>query len=55
MTGFITHIHDFARENELTIEEWMQAVNFVRHHKQYDIIRNADGLGLDQRGWPNVR
>ena len=29
MTSFIQHIHDFARENELTIDEWMQAVDFV--------------------------
>lgn len=23
------HLHDFCRENEITIEEWMQAVDFV--------------------------
>ena len=27
--SLITHIHDFARENELTIEEWMEGVKFV--------------------------
>ena len=29
MTSLIQHIHDFARENEITIEEWMAAVDFV--------------------------
>ena len=31
ITSFIQHIHDFARENELTIDEWMAAVDFVRY------------------------
>jgi catechol 1,2-dioxygenase len=30
LSSLIQHIHDFARENELTIDEWMQAVDFVR-------------------------
>lgn len=29
--GLIQHLHDFARENELTVDEWMTAVNFVRY------------------------
>lgn len=29
ISGLIQHIHDFARENEVTIDEWMAAVNFV--------------------------
>jgi len=28
--GLIRHIHDFARENELTIDEWMVGVELVR-------------------------
>ncbi|KAK6603317.1 Catechol 1,2-dioxygenase 3 [Botrytis cinerea] len=29
MGSLIQHIHDFARENELTIDEWLTGVNFV--------------------------
>ena len=29
MTSLIQHIHDFARENEITVEEWMAAIDFV--------------------------
>jgi catechol 1,2-dioxygenase len=28
--GLIQHLHDFARENELTVDEWMQGVELVR-------------------------
>lgn len=28
--GLIRHLHDFARENELTVDEWMTAVGLVR-------------------------
>lgn len=28
-TSLITHLHDFARENELTIDEWMAGVELV--------------------------
>ena len=31
MASLIQHLHDFARENEITIEEWMAGVNFVRY------------------------
>ena len=31
MTSLIHHIHDFARENEITVEEWMAGVEFVRY------------------------
>jgi hypothetical protein len=27
--SLIQHLHDFARENEITVDEWMSAVNFV--------------------------
>ena len=30
ITSLIQHVHDFARENEITIEEWMTGVNCVR-------------------------
>lgn len=28
--GLIRHLHDFARENELTVDEWMAGVQLVR-------------------------
>jgi catechol 1,2-dioxygenase len=30
MGSLIQHLHDFARENEITVDEWITAVNFVR-------------------------
>jgi catechol 1,2-dioxygenase len=27
--SLIQHLHDFARENEITVDEWMSAVEFV--------------------------
>jgi catechol 1,2-dioxygenase len=30
--GLIRHLHDFARENELTVDEWMTGVDLVRPH-----------------------
>lgn len=27
--GLIKHLHDFARENELTVDEWMMGVDLV--------------------------
>jgi len=29
MPGLIRHLHDFARENEITIDEWTAAVEMV--------------------------
>lgn len=28
--NLIRHLHDFCRENEITVDEWMAAVDFVR-------------------------
>jgi catechol 1,2-dioxygenase len=30
MGSLIQHLHDFTRENEITVDEWMSAVDFVR-------------------------
>ena len=49
----IKHIHDFAREIELTVDEWMLGVNFVNSIGQNSTpIRNegqriSDVLGLE--------
>lgn len=29
MSSLIQHLHDFARENEITVEEWMAGVTLV--------------------------
>lgn len=29
MSSLIRHVHDFARENELTVDEWMAGVQMV--------------------------
>lgn len=34
MPGLLTHIHDFLRENEVTVEEWMSAVDLVSSSHQ---------------------
>ena len=31
MASLIQHVHDFARENEVTFDEWMAGVDFVKY------------------------
>ncbi|KAE8452576.1 hypothetical protein EG329_013835 [Mollisiaceae sp. DMI_Dod_QoI] len=51
MTGLIQHIHDFARENELTVEEWMQAVEALNWAgRMSDDKRNETQLMCDVIG-----
>ena len=51
MGSFIRHIHDFARENELTVEEWMDAVNMMNWAgKMSDEKRNEGQLMCDVIG-----
>lgn len=40
MTALIRHVHDFAREVNLTIDEWMQGV---------DLINAAGKMSTDRR------
>jgi len=53
MTALIRHIHDFTREVELTVDEWMMGVKFVNAIGQIsDAKRNegqriSDVLGLE--------
>lgn len=35
--SLIRHLHDFCRENEVTVDEWMSAVNFVRPRSMYSL------------------
>jgi catechol 1,2-dioxygenase len=53
MASLIRHVHDFARENELTVEEWMAGVEMMnRAGRMSDDKRNegqvlCDVIGLE--------
>jgi hypothetical protein len=53
MSALIKHVHDFAREVELTIEEWMIGVNFINavgqisDKKRNEGQRISDVIGLE--------
>ena len=53
MASLIQHIHDFARENEVTIEEWMAGVDFVRCSLTQ--MSTSANLQVDQCSRPDVR
>ena len=51
MTGLIRHIHDFAREHELTLDEWITGVNMINWAgKMSDDKRNEGQLLCDVIG-----
>ncbi|KAF4609844.1 hypothetical protein G7Y89_g15779 [Cudoniella acicularis] len=51
MGSLIKHLHDFARENELTVEEWMAGVNMINWAgKMSDEKRNEGQLLCDVIG-----
>jgi catechol 1,2-dioxygenase len=51
MGSLIRHIHDFARENELTIDEWMAGVEMINWAgKMSDEKRNEAQLMCDVIG-----
>ncbi|CAI7675218.1 unnamed protein product [Penicillium pancosmium] len=51
MTGLIQHVHDFARENELTVDEWMAGVKMLNWAGQMsDDKRNEGQLVCDVIG-----
>lgn len=53
MSSLIRHVHDFARETELTVDEWMDGLSFVNSIGQIsDEVRNeghrvSDIIGLE--------
>ena len=53
MSAFIRHLHDFTREVELTIDEWMMGVKFmntigqISDSKRNEGQRISDILGLE--------
>ncbi len=51
MSSLIRHVHDFARENELTVEEWMAGVEMLNWAgKMSDEKRNEGQLMCDVIG-----
>ncbi|KAL6451986.1 HQD2 Catechol 1 [Candida maltosa Xu316] len=44
VSSLIQHIHDFARENQLTTEEWLWGVNFINRIGQMSDERRNEGL-----------
>ena len=51
MSSLIRHVHDFARENELTVEEWMKGVKLMNWAgKMSDDKRNEGQLVCDVIG-----
>jgi catechol 1,2-dioxygenase len=53
MSGLIRHVHDFARENELTVDEWMAGVQMINwagqmsDHKRNEGQLLCDVIGLE--------
>lgn len=53
MSALLTHLHDFAREVELTVDEWMTGVHFINAVGQIstktrnEAHRVSDVLGLE--------
>lgn len=51
MSGLIRHIHDWAREVELTVDEWMEGVQLINWAGQMsDQKRNEGQLVCDVIG-----
>lgn len=53
MTSLIQHLHDFARENEITVDEWMAGVELINEAGRMSTDRRNEGqlvcdvLGLE--------
>ena len=43
MSSFTRHIHDLARKNELTVDEWMAAVNLLNDAGKMSDDRRSEG------------
>lgn len=43
MTSLIQHLHDFARENDITMTEWLQAVDMMNWAGQMSNDRRNEG------------
>lgn len=43
MSGLIRHLHDWARETELTVDEWMAGVNMINWSGQMSTEKRNEG------------
>lgn len=43
MTSLIRHVHDFAREVDLTVDEWMAGVNMINAAGKMSTDRRNEG------------
>lgn len=43
MGGLIRHLHDWAREVELTVDEWMEGVNMINWSGQMSNEKRNEG------------
>lgn len=43
MTSLIRHVHNFARENELTVDEWMKGVELINWAGKMSNDRRNEG------------
>ena len=43
ITSLIKHVHDFARENEITVDEWMQGVELMNWAGQMSNEKRNEG------------
>ncbi len=43
MTSLIRHVHDFARENEVTVDEWMKGVELINWAGKMSNDRRNEG------------
>lgn len=41
--SLVRHVHDFARENDITVEEWMQGVQMINWAGQMSNDRRNEG------------
>ena len=61
MTSLIRHVHDFARENEVTVDEWMAGVQLMNWAGQMSNDKRNEGqlvcdvIGLESYVSPILR
>jgi Catechol dioxygenase N terminus len=59
MSSLIRHVHDFARETELTVDEWMLGVQFlnavgqISNGQRNEGQRISDVIGLESYALSN--
>lgn len=46
MTSLIQHVHDFAREVDLTMDEWLAGVDMINRAGQMSTSRRNEGILL---------